>query len=484
MRLNSLNSYTKASLKLSSGVFKNKINILKYYFFVFLYIITYPLMITGPIVRLCYYQMVSNVSNGYNDYKIFDTFKSLSDTKNLVKALVSSFVKSAILVAILLVLALLTLPFLGISFVIYINTVDTSYFVIWAIPAIVLAVGYLIYSTFFIVPVEQIIVEYPELAINECLSLSFKANAKKNKLKMFGSYFFEYLLISALVGVVAIFVTLEYSGFDYILIFGMILAFVFILFIPYITLTANCVRRNLRKDAIEAYNYKEIENYSRVILKMSLTNDVKKDKKKPKKKNKEVLEINEIEIEQEFEDVKDNNEDSLSDSKATDVVEDTNTSANEENVSINSNEDEELKANIANDETLETIDSIGDDILSEVSAENVENASNTNVDSDISTNEFKDDETNDVDTLDAKSVDAPLEAEESNEEVVLPDSKKEKAPKKTKAKETEKKASTAKKEKKQKKSNKEALDESKDEHVSINDDQLNTLSEDINETNE
>lgn len=461
MRLNSLNSYTKASLKLSSGVFKNKINILKYYFFVFLYIITYPLIITGPIVRLCYYQMVSNVSNGYNDYKIFDTFKSLSDTKNLVKAVLSSFVKSAILVAILLVLALLTLPFFGVGFVIYINTINTSYFLIGAIPAIVLAVGYVVYSIFFIIPVEQIIIEYPELAINECLSISFKANANKNKLKMFGSYFFEYLLISALVGIVAIFVTLEYSGVDYILTFGMILAFVFMLFIPYITLTANCVRCNLRKDAIEAYNYKEIENYSRVILKMSLTKEANKDKKKSMKKNKEVLQINEIEKEQEIEDVSDNDEDVTLD-----------------NDSLNSKEDTELKVNVSGDEILEPNDSKTDDSISEVSANNFENASNTNVDNDINTNEINNVENIDINTLDAKSEDVPLEAESSNEEVVLPESKK------TKAKETTQKASTVKKEKKSKKSNKEALVESKDELISTKEDQLNTLSEDINETNE
>lgn len=303
MKLKSLKEYIGDGLSKTKPIFKNKTNILKFYFLEFLYIITLPLVITGPLVRLAYYNMVKNVSNGYKSYNVFDNFKSLADTKVVTKAILSSLIKDSINFSILLVLVLLSAPFFGLGWVLYINSGETTYFIIGVIPLSIMVLGYVYYLLFMHMPLTQVIVENPNISICETLRLSYTSYSKSDKHQIPLMYLFEYLFKGIILGLILSLIALEYNGFDYIMIFMVLLLSIYLFFIPKCTLSNLVSRRDARVDIIKNYNSKDVEDYSERVFKLLNIDNSNKDntdskKKDKKKKDKDIEEVKDITLDE------------------------------------------------------------------------------------------------------------------------------------------------------------------------------------------
>ena len=302
MKLKSLKEYIGDGLSKTKPIFKNKTNILKFYFLEFLYIVTLPLVITGPLVRLAYYNMVKNVSNGYKSYNVFDNFKSLADTKVVTKAILSSLIKDSINLSILLVLVLLSAPFFGLGWVLYINSGETAYFIIGVIPLSIMIIGYVYYLLFMHMPLTQVIVENPNISICETLRLSYTSYSKSDKHQIPLLYVFEYLFKGIILGLILSLIALEYNGFDYIMIFMILLLSIYLFFIPKCTLSNLVSRRDARVDIIKNYNSKDVEDYSERVFKLlKIDNNKDNDSKKKDKKekaNKDVEEVKNITLDE------------------------------------------------------------------------------------------------------------------------------------------------------------------------------------------
>ncbi len=290
MKLNTLKNYYKISFINSNNIFKRKSNLLRYYFYIMLYIITLPFLLTGSCVSLAFYTMARNVSKGYKSYGIFDSFKALNNKNVLYKTIVSKVLGFAMKLVILLVIVLVTLPFVGIGWVLMLSTKEVLYIYLSLIPTIIGSVVYILYLIFGCIPLAQIFAEDNNISITNALKLSFTASLKSTKHQMILSIVFELLFKAVFIFIIVLIVlvilyyrtifSLKYDQLRSVIlaIIVVLLGTIYLILMPRVSLLNIVMRRNIRHDIILNYSHIDEIEFSKEIFKIKTSNVIYKNK--------------------------------------------------------------------------------------------------------------------------------------------------------------------------------------------------------------
>ena len=182
MESTKLKNYIKYGYRSSNNVLKRKITIFKFYLLEVLFILTYPLAILGPMIRLAYYKTYIDTRNS-KKFRLFNSFNEFNNNKRLVTLILSSLLQKLILLGILLVLALICLMIYLISLGLYLIVKDSMVYIITVIPFVILSIGYLYYIFFLVIPVEQILLVEPSTNVSKVLRMSFQSASRDSKHK-------------------------------------------------------------------------------------------------------------------------------------------------------------------------------------------------------------------------------------------------------------------------------------------------------------
>lgn len=304
MTLDKLKNYYKISFSKSNQILKRKSNLLRYYLHVLLYIITLPLLLSGSCVGLAFNTMAINVSKGYKSYNVFDSFKEINKSNTLYKTIVSRVISALIKIAILLVILLMTLPFIGIGWILMLSTNDVLYIQVSLIPTILVTIVYVLYLIFGCIPLTYIYAHDNTLSITNALKISFKASLNTSKHQLVLSILFEFIFKAIFISIIVVLVlmilyyktifNLKYDQLRNVVlaIIIVIIGTTYLLSMPRVSLLNVVMRSNIRADILANYNRQEVVEFSNEIFKLKTTNVMYENKSSDIDQDSELTEDN------------------------------------------------------------------------------------------------------------------------------------------------------------------------------------------------